>query len=83
MLMSPDIKKWNYKYQKNVSHLGAVAEDSYEAFELGDNNKSILTIDSDGVMMLATLALKSANDMLRSKLEKQEQIFSEILKKLE
>ncbi|MBK6766734.1 MAG: tail fiber domain-containing protein [bacterium] len=48
------IRKWNYKSQDaSIKHIGPMAQDFYSLFEIGDNNKSISTIDPDGVALAA------------------------------
>ena len=82
-LSTLDVKQWRYKHLPDVKHIGPVAEDFYELFGLGDGNTTISTIDTDGVMMLAIQALNDEIEKLKSKLEQQEKLIHEILKRLE
>jgi hypothetical protein len=78
------ILQWNAKgTDPNVKHFGPMAQDFYAAFGLGENNKSIDTIDLDGVALssiqgLYTMAkqqdaevasLKSENDAQQKKID--------------
>jgi len=67
-LASMDIQQWTYKHRTDEKHIGPVAEDFYELFELGEDNTKISTIDADGVMMLSIQALKKENDEMKSEI---------------
>jgi hypothetical protein len=46
------ITVWNYKVEAtNIRHLGPMAQDFYAAFKLGDDDKTISTLDLDGVAL--------------------------------
>ena len=46
------ISEWNYKVEdQSVKHIGPVAQDFYEAFGLGGDDKAISTIDPSGVAL--------------------------------
>ncbi|MBK7403105.1 MAG: tail fiber domain-containing protein [Phycisphaerales bacterium] len=51
------ITEWSYKSEEGVRHLGPVAEDFSQAFGLGDDDKSIGTVDADGVALAAIQGL--------------------------
>lgn len=52
------ILKWNYKTQDaSVKHIGPMAQDFYAAFNVGENEKHITTIDADGVSLAAIQGL--------------------------
>ncbi|HXZ90635.1 MAG TPA: tail fiber domain-containing protein [Candidatus Dormibacteraeota bacterium] len=52
------ISEWNYKAQGAViRHLGPMAQDFYEAFHIGEDDRHITTIDADGVALAAIQAL--------------------------
>jgi hypothetical protein len=51
------ITKWVYKTDTGAWHIGPVAEDFYSIFGLGDDNKSISTIDPAGVALVGVKAL--------------------------
>lgn len=56
-IASLPITKWVYKTDTGAWHIGPVAEDFYSIFGLGDNNKSISTIDPAGVALVGVKAL--------------------------
>jgi hypothetical protein len=52
------ITTWNYKTQdRSIRHMGPVAQDFYAAFELGEDDKHISTVDADGVALAAIQGL--------------------------
>ena len=63
------LNTWQYKTQEErYRHIGPMAQDFYAAFHLGESDKSIDTIDADGV---ALAAIQGLNALLA---EKDEQI---------
>lgn len=53
-----DISRWNYITQdESVDHIGPMAQDFYALFEVGDNDKTITTVDPDGISLAAIKAL--------------------------
>ena len=53
-----DIQSWSYKTEATgVRHIGPVAEDFYGAFGLGHSERTIVTVDADGVALAAIQAL--------------------------
>jgi hypothetical protein len=56
-LASIPIEKWRYKDSDEGRHIGPVAEDFYDAFGLGKDNRYIGTTDAAGVSMAAIQAL--------------------------
>ena len=88
------ITRWNFKSEgEEVAHVGPMAEDFYQAFGLGADDKHIATVDSDGIALAAIQALhqkQQAKDLqiadLASKLEQKDQqmaTLTEQLKRLE
>lgn len=76
-----DISKWSYKsetsienkeIEKDVYHIGVMAQDFYNAFGLGTSNKLITSLDVAGVNMAAIKALIAENNTLKERLEKIE-----------
>lgn len=52
------IARWNYKSEADsTQHVGPMAQDFHAAFGLGDSDKSIATIDADGVALAAIQGL--------------------------
>ncbi|MEM7342624.1 MAG: tail fiber domain-containing protein [Chloroflexota bacterium] len=67
------IESWNYIAQDpSIRHMGPMAQDFYAAFGLGEDNKHIATIDSDGVALAAIQGLyeksEAENAQLRAEL---------------
>ena len=52
-VLAMPITGWAYKTDGNTRHIGPMAQDFYEAFALGDIDKSIATVDADGVALAA------------------------------
>ncbi len=53
-VVSLPITKWNYKIDPNKHlHIGPMAQDFYSAFNLGDSDKVIYSIDEAGVAFVA------------------------------
>lgn len=54
---------WNYKTQdQSIRHIGPMAQDFYAAFSIGEDNKHITTIDSEGVALAAIKGLNQKVD---------------------
>ena len=52
------ITSWRYKDdQPGVRHIGPVAQDFYREFQIGKDDKTIATVDADGIALLAIQAL--------------------------
>ena len=59
------VSKWNYiDDESDSSHVGPMAQDFHEAFGLGDDDKSIATLDTSGV---ALAAIQGLNEKLEAK----------------
>ncbi len=82
------IREWSYKTEEdNVRHLGPTAQDFKAAFGLGTDDKSIGTVDADGVALASVQALdnrtreqaqeintlKTENELLQARLTALEQ----------
>jgi hypothetical protein len=88
-VLSLPISTWNYKSQDtSIRHIGPMAQDFFATFKLGEGNRTIATIDPDGV---ALAAIQGLNEELKDrdvKIEslqeqlKQQQTQIESLKKL-
>jgi hypothetical protein len=52
------VAKWNYKAEDlSIHHMGPTAQDFFAAFELGNSDKSIGTLDASGVALAAIQGL--------------------------
>lgn len=66
------ITQWKYKSEPDgVKHLGPVAQDFHAAFGLGDNDKSIGTVDESGVALAAIQGLNQKLEEKNAALEKE------------
>lgn len=58
MLSGLAIKKWNYIAEgEGVKHIGPIAEDFYQLFGLGTDEKHIASLDTSGIALAAIQAL--------------------------
>ena len=54
------IKRWSYRGEDDeVKHIGPTAQDFYSAFRLGSDDRSIGTVDADGVALAGIQALEA------------------------
>jgi trimeric autotransporter adhesin len=78
------IQAWSYINSPGIRHLGPVAQDFRAAFGLGADDKTIATVDADGVALAAIQGLnrklETENAELRARLEKIEQLLAPRLK---
>ena len=65
------ITRWSYRSENdNIKHIGPMAQDFYAAFGLGNDEKSIGTVDADGVALASIKALESRTSKMLTELEK-------------
>ncbi len=75
-----DISEWNYKSQaEQIRHVGPMAQDFYEAFQLGNNNTTITTTDIDGINMLGIQALAEQAAIQSEKINQLEEKLEALL----
>jgi len=63
-IASLPITRWKYK-GSNEYHIGPMAQDFYALFNLGNDDKSISTIDPAGIALAGVQQLKKENDELK------------------
>lgn len=75
------INTWSYTNDPGTRHIGPVAQDFHAAFGLGTDEKTIATVDADGVALIGIKALngklkalESENAELKRRLERLEQL---------
>jgi hypothetical protein len=78
-VLSLPITKWNFKDDPTVSHIGPVSQDFRASFGLGVDDKTIATVDADGVALAAIQGLNKKVEQEDSELRavlriQQEQI---------
>lgn len=75
------LSTWNYKSQTNgVRHIGPMAQDFKAAFEVGETDTGITTIDADGV---ALAAIQGLNQKLQQELSRRDAENAELKRRLE
>jgi hypothetical protein len=65
------ITQWNFKTEPGVAHLGPMAQDFHAAFNLGQNDTTIATVDESGVALAAIQALAADGRSQRSEISGQ------------
>jgi len=66
------ISEWNYKAQgAAIRHVGPIAQDFYEAFRLGEDDRHISTVDVDGIALVSIQTLYS---IVKAKTQKIDQL---------
>jgi hypothetical protein len=78
---------WAYRNEPTVRHLGPVAQDFHQAFGLGDSDRTISTVDANGVALAAiqglNAKLEAERDALQAKLEAENAELRARLQRLE
>jgi hypothetical protein len=73
------IQQWNYKAEdSSVRHMGPMAQDLHSAFGLGGDDKSIATIDADGIALAAIQGLCQQLREKQQHIETQESRIAEL-----
>ena len=71
-LVSVPIHRWSYAAQgPAILHLGPMAQDFASAFEVGEDDKHISTVDADGVALSAIQGLNAKVERGEAELRKQ------------
>jgi hypothetical protein len=82
-VLSMPITSWAYKADTNVRHIGPMAEDFYESFAVGANDKGISVTDSAGVAFAAIQGLYQEVQQKNAELENRNAELEARLAKLE
>jgi hypothetical protein len=65
------VRKWSYRGDGlAVRHVGPTAQDFRAAFGLGDSERTIATVDADGINMLAIQALEKRTAELKTEIQR-------------
>ena len=83
--------RWSYKTEADgIRHMGPTAQDFRAAFSLGDDDKSIATVDADGVNLAAiqalekrTVKLQEENASLKREIETLRTLQQQMLQRME
>ena len=65
------ISTWTYKAEPGVRHMGPMAQDFRATFGLGTDERTIVTIDADGVMFAAIQGLNQKLELEKGALKKE------------
>jgi hypothetical protein len=69
-LANLSIQSWNYRTQDaSVRHIGPTAQDFYAAFQVGEDDRHISTVDADGVALAAIQELYRLNQKQNQQIE--------------
>ncbi len=63
------ISQWSYKTEQGVHHVGPLAQDFHAAFQVGENDTTISTVDEEGVALAAIQGLNQKLEARSQKLE--------------
>lgn len=78
------IGTWNYRTQdKATRHIGPMAQDSYAAFQLYEDDRHITTIDAEGVALAAILGLNQKVEGLKEELNLRDAENAQLKQRLE
>ena len=69
------ISRWNYRAESDVSHLGPMAQDFYQAFQVGEDERHISMVDADGV---ALAAIQGLNLKLEEQIKSRDRRIAEL-----
>ncbi len=73
------ITRWNYIGEDpSIQHIGPMAQDFYRLFQLGNDDKSISTIDPAGVALIAIQELDKKDKELENKIAEIEKLRQEV-----
>jgi hypothetical protein len=82
-LVAIPIQTWNWKAQdKAVRHIGPMAQDFHAAFEVGEDDRHITTVDADGVALAAIQGLHQIVEQQAKKLREKEARVAELEKRV-
>jgi len=65
------ISKWNFKVDTANRHIGPMAQDFHAAFDLGDDDKHITTVDEEGVALAAIQGLNQKVEEKEKRIQEQ------------
>jgi hypothetical protein len=77
------ISRWNYTNAPGTRHLGPMAQDFQAAFGLGADDKSIATIDADGIALAAIQGLNAKLEAKEARIAALEHSLAELRQALE
>jgi hypothetical protein len=66
------ISEWSYTTERGVRHVGPMAQDFYAAFNVGEDDRHITSIDEDGVALAAIKALNERQTVMSARLARKD-----------
>lgn len=79
-IMQLPVPRWSYKKEgSSVTHIGPMAQDFYQLFQTGGDDKTISSIDPSGVALIGIQELKKENDELRKELAAQKKMIEQLM----
>ena len=66
------IMTWNFKELRDGRHMGPMAQDFYAAFHLGGNDKTITSVDRDGIALAAIQGLNQRIEEVSAELNRRD-----------
>jgi hypothetical protein len=66
------ISKWSYTTERGVRHVGPMAQDFFAAFNVGEDDRHITSIDEDGVALAAIKALNERQSATNATLARKD-----------
>ena len=78
-----EILEWNYIGSDEGVHLGPIAEDFYQLFKLGNNERYISTVDADGVALASIKAVHNENKVLKKEIADLKMMIKDLVIKVE
>lgn len=83
-LVKLKVQKWSYKVDAvKIKHVGPTAQDFYAAFGLGADEKTIGTVDADGIALIGVKALNTKSAKQATEIEQLRNENSELKKRLD
>lgn len=75
------VYSWNYKTQDpGIRHIGPTAQEFFRTFNVGEDSKTISTVDFDGINLAGIKALKERNALLEKRTSELESALQQVEK---
>lgn len=79
-ILQLSITRWNYRSEEdNITHIGPVAQDFHALFGVGNDDKSISTIDPAGIALAAIQELQEQNNDLKTEIAELKALVQKLL----
>jgi hypothetical protein len=77
------LSEWSYKFDAATRHIGPMAQDFYSAFNVGQDEKYITTVDEGGVALAAIQGLNQKLEEKDAKIQEQSSELADLKQRLE